>query len=220
MPAFDSASWSNGLAQLGYGDGDEQTLVKFGPNAANRYITTYFRKQFSVENVASITNLTLKLLVDDGAAVFLNGAPVVYFGLATNATYLTLATAQADALEDTRFSFAIEPSTLTNGANTLAVEVHQASPSSSDLSFDLQLIATYDPASVIPPKLNVMRVGTNEKVSWPAASAGYVLEETDQLGADSVWNSTAKPKQIVSDEFFVTNGLSESAKFYRLRKGQ
>jgi hypothetical protein len=220
LPAFDSASWSNGVAQLGYGDGDEQTVVKFGPNTANRYITTYFRKQFSVENASSITRLTLKLLVDDGAAVFLNGAPVVYFGLATNANYLMLATAQSDNLEDAWFSFAIEPSTLTNGVNTLAVEVHQASPSSSDLSFDLQLIATCDAGAIIPPKLTVTRVGTNEKLSWPAGAVGYVLEETDRLGAGSVWNSTAKPKQIVSDEFFVTNGLSESEKFYRLRKGQ
>jgi hypothetical protein len=220
MPAFDSSSWSNGVAQLGYGDGDEQTVVNFGPNTANRYITTYFRKQFNVENAGSITGLTLKLLVDDGAAVFLNGAPVVYFGLVTNATYLTLATAQSDNLEDTWFSFAIESSMVTNGVNTLAVEVHQSSPSSSDLSFDLQLIATYDAAAIIPPKLNVTRVGSSEKLSWPAAAAGYVLEETDRLGTGSVWISTVKPKQIVSDEFFVTNGFSESAKFYRLRKGQ
>jgi hypothetical protein len=164
--------------------------------------------------------LTLKLLVDDGAAVFLNGAPMVYFGLSTNATYQTLAAAQSDTLEDTWFSFAIEPSTLTNGVNTLAVEVHQASPSSSDLSFDLQLIATYDAAAIIPPKLIVTRVGNSEKLSWPAAAAGYGLDETDRLGTGSVWSSTAQPKQFLSDEFFVTNGLSESARFYRLRKAQ
>jgi len=217
MPAFNSLSWSNGAGQFGYGEGDEQTVVSFGPQPTNRYITTYFRKQFSVENVASITTLTVKLLVDDGAAVFLNGAPVVYFGLATNATYQTLATAQSDNLEDTWFSIAIEPSKLTNGVNILAVEVHQSSASSSDLSFDLQLIATFEAAAMIPPKLDVVRVGNAERVSWPAAAAEYVLDETDRLGAGSVWNSTSDPKQIFSDEFFVTNGASKGARFYRLR---
>jgi hypothetical protein len=215
--AFDSSSWSNGVAQLGYGDGDEQTVVKFGGNTATKYITTYFRKEFSVEDAANITRLTLKLLVDDGAAVFLNGVPVVYFGLATNATYQTLAVAQSDNLEDTWFSFATEPSTLTNGMNTLAVEVHQASPSSSDLSFDLQLIATYEAAAMIPPKLNMTRVGNAERLSWPAAAVGYVLEETDRLGAGSNWISTPEPKQILNDEFFVMNSVSKGPRFYRLR---
>jgi len=220
MPAFNSLSWSNGTGQFGYGEGDEQTVVSFGPQPANRYITTYFRKQFSVENVASITTLTLKLLVDDGAAVFVNGAPVLYFGLPTNATFLTLAAAQSDNLEDTWFSFAIEPSKLTNGINTLAVEVHQASVSSSDLSFDMQLIATYDVASTIPPKLSIARDGNSERVSWPAAAAGYVLEETDGLGASKVWNSTPNPKQIVGDEFFAVNGMVGEMKLYRLNRRQ
>jgi len=29
-PLFDSSSWSNGVAQFGYGDGDEETVVSFG----------------------------------------------------------------------------------------------------------------------------------------------------------------------------------------------
>lgn len=217
---FDSSSWSNGVAQFGYGDGDEQTVVNFGGNASDKYIATYFRKNFSVENAATITTLTLKLLVDDGAAVFLNGAPVVYFGLATNATYRTLATAQSGSLEDTWLSFPVDPSKLTNGVNTIAVEVHQSSVSSSDLSFDLQLIATVDGSAVIPPKLNVTRVGNDEILSWPAAVAGYVLEGTDELGAGSVWNAAPVAKQIFSDQFIVTNSVAGGRQFYRLRNGQ
>jgi hypothetical protein len=216
-PLFDSSSWSNGVAQFGYGDGDEQTVVNFGGNASDKYITTYFRKNFSVENAASIANLTLKLLVDDGAAIFLNGAPVVYFGLATNATYRTLATAQSGSLEDTWLSFPVDPSKLTNGVNTIAVEVHQSSVSSSDLSFDLQLIATLDAAAVIPPKLSVTRVGTGEKLSWPAAAAGYVLEETGEFGPERVWNPSSLALQIFSDEFFVTNEMVGAERLYRLR---
>jgi hypothetical protein len=46
--AFDDSTWKSGNAELGYGDGDETTIVSFGPNAAAKYITTYFRKSFTV----------------------------------------------------------------------------------------------------------------------------------------------------------------------------
>ena len=32
-PAFDDASWPEGPAQLGYGDGDEATVVGYGPDS-------------------------------------------------------------------------------------------------------------------------------------------------------------------------------------------
>ena len=39
---FDDSGWASGPAQLGYGDGDENTVVEDGPNN-DRYVTTYFR---------------------------------------------------------------------------------------------------------------------------------------------------------------------------------
>src|SRR3954468_20250191 len=39
--SFNDTTWSSGLAELGYGDGDETTVVNYGPDANNRYITTY-----------------------------------------------------------------------------------------------------------------------------------------------------------------------------------
>ncbi|MCW5920378.1 MAG: hypothetical protein KIS71_11420, partial [Bacteroidetes bacterium] len=38
---FSDASWSSGNAKFGYGEGDESTIVSFGPNAANKFVTTY-----------------------------------------------------------------------------------------------------------------------------------------------------------------------------------
>ena len=144
-PGFDDSSWNSGVAQLGYGDGDEQTTVSYGTHSSNKYITTYFRKTFVATNVNRIANATLKLVVDDGANVFLNGAPVENLNLVTNATYNTLATAMPTALRDAWQSYAIDPKFLREGTNTLAVEVHLASPSSNSLSFDLQLVATEAP---------------------------------------------------------------------------
>src|SRR5215211_7976269 len=74
--SFDDAAWAAGPAQLGYGDGDEATVVGFGPNSANKYITTYFRRSFNVADAGAFASLTLRLLRDDGAVIYLNGAEV------------------------------------------------------------------------------------------------------------------------------------------------
>lgn len=146
MPGFDDASWSTGLAQFGYGDGDEQTVVPFGPNAASKYITTYFRKAFAVTNVDRIARLDLKLVATDGVLVYLNGDVVASIGLVSPAASATLASVRPTALRDTWQDFSISPGLLTEGTNVLAVEVHLATPGATNLSFDLQLFATEAPA--------------------------------------------------------------------------
>ena len=44
---------------------------------------------------------------------------------------------------------ALDPARLLVGANVVAVEVHQSATNSSDLSFDLQLLAETEPARVV-----------------------------------------------------------------------
>ena len=48
----DGSPWLSGPAELGYGDGDEATVVSYGSNASNKYVTTYFRKTISIPNLA------------------------------------------------------------------------------------------------------------------------------------------------------------------------
>ena len=49
---FDDSAWASGPAQLGYGDGDEATVINGGP-ATNRLITTYFRHHQSGRSLAA-----------------------------------------------------------------------------------------------------------------------------------------------------------------------
>ena len=52
-PEFDvEVFWPSGPAELGYGDGDEATVVSFGPDPFNKFVTTYFRHHFFVTNAA------------------------------------------------------------------------------------------------------------------------------------------------------------------------
>ena len=62
---FIDTSWASGAGQLGYGDGDESTVIGFGGNTASRNITTYFRKAFTITNKATIQT----------AKVFIRTAP-------------------------------------------------------------------------------------------------------------------------------------------------
>src|SRR5439155_3105557 len=73
---FDDSPWKSGAAQLGYGDDDVVTTVSFGPDADNKFVTTYFRKSFNVDDPAAVKSLDLRLIRDDGAIIYLNGTEV------------------------------------------------------------------------------------------------------------------------------------------------
>lgn len=143
-PAFDDSTWVSGNAQLGYGDGDEATVVAYGPDANNKYITTYFRKSFTVANPAAFVSLTLDILRDDGAVVYLNGAEIYRNNMPAGAIgYQTLASAAISGAEETTTFLqanGINPNLLAAGNNVLAVEIHQSGGTSTDISFDFDLI--------------------------------------------------------------------------------
>lgn len=145
---FNDTAWPVGQAKMGYGDGDETTTISYGGNSADKHITTYLRKTFNVTNAASYTNLTLSLLCDDGAAVYINGqeiyshnTDVIRKNLPSGTiTSTTLATSAVGGLDESAFTqYEIHPELLIEGSNTIAVEVHQAAITSSDIGFDLQL---------------------------------------------------------------------------------
>lgn len=139
--SFDDGTWRSGPAQLGYGDGDEATVVSYGSDANNKYITTYFRHSFEVQN-NSLTSCLLNLVRDDGAIVYLNGKEIVRTNMPEgNADYQTPAvTSVGGTDESAKYTFNIDPGLIKTGTNVLAVEIHQSAGNSSDLSFDLELL--------------------------------------------------------------------------------
>jgi hypothetical protein len=138
---FVDSAWKTGPGQFGYGNDDEQTVVGYGSSRKKKFIATYFRKTFMAANAAAVRRLELKLLFDDGAAVFLNGTRIALVNLAADAPFNALATAEQDDLENTWFTIPVDPSLLVEGTNSLAAEIHQASANSPDLGFDAQLLA-------------------------------------------------------------------------------
>jgi hypothetical protein len=145
-PQFSDDGWNEGRSQLGWGDGDEVTVVSFGDDAENKHVTTYFRRTFEVSGAASIEALYLHLIRDDGAAVYLNGVEIVRDNLAPSAAFDTFALSKSRREVERNFHvFAVDPSLLVEGENVLAVEVHQWRPGTSDMSMDLRLTAIHEP---------------------------------------------------------------------------
>jgi hypothetical protein len=140
-PTFIPETWSSGPAQLGYGDGDEATVIA-GGDLTPRPAAAYFRRSFSVGDPSMLSKLVFRLLRDDGAVVYLNGVEVIRSNMPDGAiTPETLAstTVGADA-ESLSIAYDVPASALVAGENVVAVEVHQSNVASSDLSFALQIL--------------------------------------------------------------------------------
>jgi hypothetical protein len=142
---FDDSSWASGAGLLGYGRGDEGTVVGYGPNASQKYLTTYFRKTFNVADASVVHGLELRMQLKDGAVVYVNGVEVARPGMPAGAiTAQTFAGVNVASPADRAWSsIQIPANVLTNGTNTIAIEVHKNFRSSASLALDVQLIAAF-----------------------------------------------------------------------------
>ncbi|MBL9128641.1 MAG: hypothetical protein JNL97_13385, partial [Verrucomicrobiales bacterium] len=216
---FDDSAWSSGPARLGYGEDGEFTVVDSGPSPTARHVTTWFRHAFDVVDAATITNLVCRLSRDDGAVVYLNGTELFRSGIRTGAVTPTLL-AQADVRDDAEVSFAertVPTTSLVEGRNVVAAEVHQASRSSSDLGFDLELLAQ---RSALPeiPRLAFRIAGSELTIAWTAKSADWILERTSSLGSGAAWQPAGSSPSATGTGYEATLPLNEGPGFFRLRR--
>jgi len=131
---FDDSAWKEGKGQLGYGDGDETTVLF---KATPRQPSVYFRKKIAVN--ARVTAASLQVLYDDGAAVWINGTLAFSKNMDKGLGYAKYASASA---ENELARLDVPPGVFVAGDNVIAVMVKQVGPTSPDLSFALQLDLT------------------------------------------------------------------------------
>jgi hypothetical protein len=187
--AFADSSWLEGPAQLGYGDGDEATVVGYGPDPNSKYVTTYFRHTFDVPDPSQYVCLLLKVMRDDGAVVYLNGQEITRSNMPGGVIgYLTFAasTVSGDD-EDAFFEAYLDPSYLSTGTNVLAAEIHQTSRTSSDISFDLELSGSAElpPLMAKGPYLIFAGDNTRMQVHWQLI---WTETSTIQWGTDTTYS--------------------------------
>ena len=146
--SFDDSAWKSGASPLGYDTDNKMTdLIKTTVNygsSNSKYVTTYFRRKFTVdEDPSSYLQIKLRLLRDDGAVVWINGKEIIRSNLRENFESNPLADNYAIPKRAAirYLTYDIDPSWLRQGENTIAVEVHQTSRSSSDIIMDVEILA-------------------------------------------------------------------------------
>jgi hypothetical protein len=188
-------------------------------NPANHgfpYITYYFRTHFEFTNNLSGVALSFTNYLDDGAVFYLNGVEIYRDNLApapapiTNATLATGFHCGGDATCPVVFTVdGNQIASLTLGDNVLAVEVHNYSVESPDITFGSALSCR---RSYIPiARLNSLRSEDEETLYWNGV--GYILQQTSRLGSPATdW--TDVPGPITRSPYPLTNPATG---FYRLR---
>ncbi len=197
---FNDTAWASGPAELGYGDGDEATVVSFGPDAENKFVTTYFRHTFSVANPAAISNLLMRVKRDDGVILYLNGTEVFRDNLPAGPVSHT--TFALTAFDDESF-LASNPaaSLLVAGNNVIAAEIHQGNTNSSDISFDLELVANFTPeaptVSITSPTSGATISAVNIPIQADASDTdGAVTNVSFFAGANKIGEDSTAPFQF------------------------
>lgn len=135
---FDDSAWASGPAQLGFNEGDEATLLTRGQ------ITYYFRTTITVtqSQIDNANQLSIEMIRDDGAIVYVNGSEIrrdnMPSGTVTSSTVASAGVAGADESKFFKTTH-LSANVFTPGVNTIAVEVHQNSSGSSDISFEMKM---------------------------------------------------------------------------------
>ena len=196
--AFDDSGWSNGVAQFGFGEGDEATMIRrFSELTESNIVAYYFRHAFAVPDPAAIASLTVRLLRDDGGIVYLNGTEIFRNNLPAgpvDSTTLALIVAEDSEYRAVR----VNPQLLLAGQNVIAVEVHQVNLTSSDVSFDLELLPNL---AARRPVVAITEPENNEGFLGPISiTASALATDVDDAVADVTFYLDGYPAGSTSAE--------------------
>jgi hypothetical protein len=220
--AFDDSSWPSAPAEFGYGDGDETTLVNAcgtvqqTPTCTTKYLTTYLRKTVNISTLSGFQNIRFNAFRDDGIIVYVNNTEVYRNGVqAGTINYnTTLSASAADDGETLQAqTVAIAASAFVVGDNTIAVEVHQQNGSSSDVTFNMEILG-------VPPVPEVLTRGpyllratqTSMEIKWLtdlAASSKVRYGTVAGIYTDSVIDLTSSTSHVIN-----LSNLLPNTKYY------
>src|SRR3989442_13947366 len=182
--------------------------IGFGPDANTKFIPPYFRKTFVVTNANRVTNLPAHVIRDDGVVVYLNGNEGfrnnMPAGPITSATLAGPTTVGGTEESITHVTGNIPANFLVEGTNILAAEIHQAALTSSDISFDLELIGDLAAPGNQPPTATItspsnnatFTAGTNITIDASATDDTQVAKVEFFQGVSKLGDATTNPYSL------------------------
>ncbi len=130
-------NWLSGTGGIGYGDGDDGTIV-------STCVSIYMRQTFSIPDISKIKAAVFNMDYDDAFVAYLNGVEIARMNVGTKGdrpSWNSLALAAHEALmyqggEPDSFFLDVNllKEILVNGTNVLAIEVHNQSVLNNDLT--------------------------------------------------------------------------------------
>lgn len=135
--SFNDASWPSGKGGFGYGDGDDSTNT-------GATVSVFSRTHFNIVDTSKISRAILHVDYDDGFVAYLNGVEIARSNIGSISTpplYNDFANSNHEAVlytggtpEDFLIDKSVLNSLLVDGDNVLAIEAHNVTNTSSDLS--------------------------------------------------------------------------------------
>ena len=209
--SYSDAAWKTGKGKFGYGISDAATLISYGTDPQNKYITTYFRKVISISDLNALSSFTAYVKRDDGIRVLINGLEVYRNNLPTGTIgYQTLATVSSSGTPI--YAFTINRSAFIAGSNVIAVEVHQNDIASTDMAFDMKLVG--NPVTLTRGPYLQMGSQTGITIRWRTntpVNTKIELGTTFGTYTKSLFNSAL----TTDHEVRVTGLLPNTRYFYR-----
>jgi hypothetical protein len=135
---YNDNSWSEGSSGFGYSDSDDNTNIPSGT------LSVFIRKDFTILDINNIVSLILDIDYDDGFVAYINGFEVARANIngsppAYNATTNTDHEAQIYVGGyPERFVIDNFQNILIEGTNTLSIQAHNVSDTSSDFSLSFE----------------------------------------------------------------------------------
>ena len=142
-PESKSKNWFEAKAGFGYGDDDDETVLKM----RGKHRAVYIRRAFELTDSTRIDALDLDVLYDDGFVAFLNGHEVVRANVSGNiekANWKKIKAEDHEAEEFETFSIEDPDKWLREGQNVLAIIGVNKSIKSTDFSLHPSLKSKTD----------------------------------------------------------------------------
>ena len=142
-PTYETDNWKQGAAPLGYAKDGIKTTISYG-SSNNKRPTAYFRTTVTLEKAPKTTDeFLLNFTVDDGIIIYVNGTEAGRYNMPSGTvTYDMYASSYAPNNPDNA-SMKLKSSLFHEGTNTIAVELHNNSATSTDMYWDAELTTTY-----------------------------------------------------------------------------
>ncbi len=206
---FDIDDWQTGVGGIGYGDGDDNTVVP-SPQSV------FMRTNFMIDDLSVIGKAVLHMDYDDGFVAYMNGVEIARANCGFPGEFIPFDYGTIEYHEAAMYGgglpeeFLFNTDWLVEGENVLALKVFNASSPSSDfssnafLSFGITTGDTY--FSPTPPWFYEPFLSTNLPLVYINTGGSEILDEPKiEVDLGIIWNGDGATNNI-GDAFNNYNG--------------